>query len=183
MKARDKWVLACMCILMATVAFLGVNLFLCGSGPHKSQSLTRLVYIVSDSPSTVPHVPNMRASRSRAIPARMTPQHESHRAVRVRPAPRLIATVTGRSAFSAQELRIRSCESGDGHGSYDYHAHNPASTASGAWQALRSTWNNYDGYSEAAAAPPSVQDAFARKVLDEQGTTPWAASAACWSHP
>ena len=32
MNTRDKWVLVFMCILMGTVAFLGVSLFLCGSG-------------------------------------------------------------------------------------------------------------------------------------------------------
>ena len=183
MNVRSKWALECMCILMATVAFLGVSLFLCGSKNHKDQSLSGLIYVVRDGPLTIPHVPNMRASRSRAISVRMTPPHDLTHTVRVRPAPRPKATVTGHFAFSAKELRIRSCESGDGHGSYDYHAHNPTSTASGSWQFLRSTWNNYHGYSEAAAAPQSVQDAFARKVLDEQGTTPWAASAACWSHP
>lgn len=49
------------------------------------------------------------------------------------------------------------------------------STASGKWQFLRSTWNGYAGYVNAADAPESVQDAKARLV--------WAGGAGCghWS--
>ncbi len=54
-------------------------------------------------------------------------------------------------------------------------AHNPTSTASGKWQFLNSTWNGYGGYSSAASAPESVQDARAAQV--------WAGGAGCsnWS--
>lgn len=49
------------------------------------------------------------------------------------------------------------------------------STASGLWQALRSTWANFGGYINAADAPVDVQNAFARQL--------WAGGAGCahWS--
>lgn len=49
------------------------------------------------------------------------------------------------------------------------------STASGKWQVLRSTWAGYAGFVNAADAPPSVQDAFARHL--------WAGGRGCahWS--
>ena len=180
MNVRNKKALTCMCILLATMAFLSISMLLCGTGRYKDQSLTRVIYVVSDMPTTIPHVPNMRASRSRAISVRMAPPHDLPHAVRVRPAPRPKATVTGHFAFSAQELRIRSCESGNGHGSYDYRAHNPTSTASGAWQVLDSTWGGFMGYARAAEAPEQIQDRFAKNLFDAQGTSPWLASNGCW---
>lgn len=51
---------------------------------------------------------------------------------------------------------IRTIESGG-----DYNARSRGSTASGAYQFLDTTWNNYDGYRSAWLAPPAVQDAKA----------------------
>lgn len=72
-------------------------------------------------------------------------------------------------------IAIRGCESG-----HDYTAQNPTSTASGAYQFLKSTWAGYGGYSEAYLAPPSVQDQAAIDLYNRAGTTPWNASRHCW---
>ena len=74
--------------------------------------------------------------------------------------------------------KIKQCESGG-----DYRAENPTSTASGAYQFIDGTFQSLDasqGYSHAADAPESVQDAAALELYNEQGTAPWAPSASCW---
>jgi hypothetical protein len=57
-----------------------------------------------------------------------------------------------------------------------YSAINPSSGASGAYQALDSTWDGYAGYPRAVDAPPEIQDAWAREALAAAGTQPWAGS-------
>lgn len=44
---------------------------------------------------------------------------------------------------------------------------------SGAYQALDSTWADYDGYSIAADAPPSVQNRWALITYAARGWEPW----------
>lgn len=51
----------------------------------------------------------------------------------------------------------------------------PNGHASGKWQFMPGTWNNYDGYPYAAAAPPSVQNDKAREVwAGGAGASNWA---------
>lgn len=77
--------------------------------------------------------------------------------------------------------RIGGCESGSGPDTaINYRAENSSSTASGGFQFLDSTWDNYDGYARAMDAPPSVQIAKAEEKLAKDGTSPWAASEECW---
>lgn len=63
----------------------------------------------------------------------------------------------------------------------NYQARNP-SGASGAYQAMPGTWNNYGGYREAYLAPPSVQDAWARQLAQEYFNRfgSWDAVAKAW---
>jgi hypothetical protein len=77
--------------------------------------------------------------------------------------------------FPAVLVRIRECESGG-----DYQARNQRSSASGAYQFLGSTWNNYRGYESAADAPRHVQDIAALRLFRRRGTQPWDASRSCW---
>lgn len=55
---------------------------------------------------------------------------------------------------------IRRLESGD-----DYTAQAAGSTASGAYQFIDSTWDDFQGYARAADAPPEVQDAKAIEMV------------------
>ena len=48
----------------------------------------------------------------------------------------------------------------------DYQAQSPNSTASGAYQFVDGTWNNYAGYPRAVDAPAHVQDARARQDVN-----------------
>jgi hypothetical protein len=69
---------------------------------------------------------------------------------------------------SATLARIAQCESGG----------NPAAVSSsgryrGKYQFSRATWRSLGGTGDPAAAPESVQDAMAAKLLAQRGTSPW----------
>jgi hypothetical protein len=66
---------------------------------------------------------------------------------------------SGRCGGDLPDCSIMECESG---GSLT--AQNPSSSASGKWQVIDGTWNNYGGYDSAAEAPEDVQDAKAREL-------------------
>ena len=83
------------------------------------------------------------------------------------------------SSASSTLAKIKYCESGG-----NYQAVNASSGASGAYQFLNSTWKGLSasaGYTTAASAPASVQDAAALELYNQAGTSPWAASSSCWS--
>jgi peptidoglycan hydrolase-like protein with peptidoglycan-binding domain len=72
------------------------------------------------------------------------------------------------SAPSATLAKIAACESSG----------NPAAVSAsgqyrGKYQFSRQTWREYGGTGDPAAAPESVQDAIAAKLLAARGTQPW----------
>ena len=72
------------------------------------------------------------------------------------------------SAGSATLARIARCESGG----------NPTAVSAsgqyrGKYQFSRATWRGLGGRGDPAAAPESVQDAIAAKLLAQRGTSPW----------
>lgn len=77
---------------------------------------------------------------------------------------------------------IAGCESyGRPDAGPNWTAANPTSSARGAWQDLKSTWNGYAGYASADLAPPHIQVEFNMSLYQSMGTRPWNASKHCWS--
>ena len=74
--------------------------------------------------------------------------------------PVFTTTTGGPDGIDAFMARLRAVES-----SGNYAAVNSESGANGAYQFMDTTWNGYGGYARAADAPPSVQDARARELM------------------
>jgi resuscitation-promoting factor RpfB len=86
--------------------------------------------------------------------------------IQARTARRVRSAPSGRAA--AVLARIAQCESGG----------NPAAISAngryrGKYQFSRATWRALGGTGDPAAAPESVQDAMAAKLLAARGTSPW----------
>jgi muramidase (phage lysozyme) len=72
---------------------------------------------------------------------------------------------------------VEQCESGG-----NPTAHNPNSTAAGAWQILTSTWRAYGGQRYAPTAdqaPITEQRQIAERIYAADGLAPWRPSQAC----
>jgi len=72
------------------------------------------------------------------------------------------------SAPNATLAKIAACES-----SGNPAAVSPSGQYRGKYQFSRQTWREYGGTGDPAAAPESVQDAIAAKLLAARGTQPW----------
>lgn len=79
---------------------------------------------------------------------------------------------------SAEQLRLRiiQCESRG-----NPLAENRRSSASGLYQYLDSTWNNWGGFARAKDAPEHIQTERFWFDYNRIGTRPWNASRSCWS--
>jgi peptidoglycan hydrolase-like protein with peptidoglycan-binding domain len=79
------------------------------------------------------------------------------------------APATGQQSSAGSVLaRIAQCESGG-----DPTAVSPDGRYRGKYQFSRATWRAMGGSGDPAAAPESVQDAMAAKLLAARGTSPW----------
>jgi len=83
-------------------------------------------------------------------------------------APAKPQTRSTRSGGSATLARIARCESGG-----DPTAVSSSGQYRGKYQFSRATWRDLGGRGDPAAAPESVQDAMAAKLLAQRGTSPW----------
>jgi hypothetical protein len=82
---------------------------------------------------------------------------------------RTAAPATTRSSGGSGTLaRIAQCESGG-----DPSAISSSGRYRGKYQFSRATWRDLGGSGDPAAAPESVQDAMAAKLLAQRGTSPW----------
>ena len=81
---------------------------------------------------------------------------------------RLKAPATSTAGGSGTLARIAQCESGG-----DPTAISSTGRYRGKYQFSRATWRDLGGSGDPAAAPESVQDAMAAKLLAQRGTSPW----------
>ena len=75
---------------------------------------------------------------------------------------------SGGSSGSGTLAKIAQCESGG-----DPTAISSSGQYRGKYQFSRATWRDLGGSGDPAAAPESVQDAMAAKLLAQRGTSPW----------
>ncbi len=81
---------------------------------------------------------------------------------------RVKAPATSTAGGSGTLARIAQCESGG-----DPTAISSTGRYRGKYQFSRATWRDLGGSGDPAAAPESVQDAMAAKLLAQRGTSPW----------
>lgn len=110
----------------------------------------------------------------RPAPPRIVSKQLTRPKVRASRAARTYKRVSGlQRPTDAQLLRLRLCESGG-----NYRAVSPSGRYRGAYQAWTPTWRYVMADTkwasvDPAAAPPAVQDDFARRLYAQRGWQPW----------
>lgn len=110
------------------------------------------------------------AARSeREAPVRRSQARQAPQAAVRASSPQRATQGSGACGGNLPSCAILACESGG-----KLTAENPTSSASGKWQFLDSSWNNYGGYARASDAPEHVQDAAAAALWDGgRGRSHW----------
>jgi hypothetical protein len=119
-------------------------------------------------PITRRAIRNYQRNHGLAVDGIAGPATLSSLGISAAPARTAPASTRSTSSGSGTLARIARCESGG-----DPTAISSSGRYRGKYQFSRATWRDLGGSGDPAAAPESVQDAMAAKLLAQRGTAPW----------